>query len=85
MCRHGPVTWCTITRPAELVAEYFALHENSPRRRALDAQFGKKGIARMAKERRREKKTQAWLGEKTKKCPGCGTHIEKSHGESRAD
>lgn len=83
MYRHGPVTRCAVMRTAEFVEAYIALDEHDPRRRTLDAQFGKKAIARMVQEYMQEKENLAWLKEKTMECPGCETHVEKSQGESR--
>ncbi|KAF8609438.1 hypothetical protein BDV93DRAFT_602107 [Ceratobasidium sp. AG-I] len=77
---HGPVTRCAVMRTAEFVEGYIALEEHDPRRRALDAQFGKKVIARMVQEYMQEKENQAWLKERTMECPGCQTHVEKSQG-----
>lgn len=79
--RHGPVSRCVVTRTAEFMEAYIALDEQDPRRRALEAQFGKKTLERMALEYQQEKENLAWLKEKTMACPGCETHVEKSQGE----
>lgn len=77
------MTRCAVMRTAEFIEGYIALEENDSRRRTLDAQFGKKTMARMVQDYTQEKENQAWLKEKTMACPGCDTHVEKSQGESR--
>lgn len=77
---HGPVSRCAVTRTSEFMEAYIALEEGDPRRRALEAQYGKKTLERMALEYRQEKENAAWLKEKTMACPGCETHVEKNEG-----
>ncbi|QRV76297.1 E3 ubiquitin-protein ligase RNF14 [Ceratobasidium sp. AG-Ba] len=79
-CGHGPVTRCAVTRTVEFMETYIALAEGDPRRRALEMQYGKKNLERMAAEYVQEKENEAWLKERTMACPGCSTNVEKSHG-----
>jgi E3 ubiquitin-protein ligase RNF14 len=81
MRRHGPVTRCAVTRTVEFMEKYIALDKGDPKRRALEAQYGKKNMERMEVEYKQEKENAAWLKERTMACPGCETHVEKSHGE----
>ncbi|KAF8761604.1 RWD protein [Rhizoctonia solani] len=78
---HGPVSRCAITQTREFVEAYVSLPEGDPRRRALEGQYGRKVLERMAQEYRDEKENEAWLKERTTACPRCETRVEKSEGE----
>jgi E3 ubiquitin-protein ligase RNF14 len=82
--RHGPVSRCAITHTAEFIETYLALGENDGRRRALETQYGRKNLERMALEYQHERENAAWLKENTMACAGCETHVEKNQGEWRA-
>ncbi|KAG8748528.1 translation termination inhibitor protein itt1 [Ceratobasidium sp. 414] len=82
---HGPVTRCAVTRTAEFMEAYITLDEGGPQRRALEAQYGKKNLERMAVEYVQEKENAVWLKERTMACPGCSTSVEKSQGVSGLD
>ncbi|KAG8697371.1 translation termination inhibitor protein itt1, partial [Ceratobasidium sp. 395] len=75
---HGPVTRCAITQTIEFMERYMALDAGDAQRRALEAQYGKKNMERMAQEYTQEKENQMWLKERTMACPGCHTNVEKS-------
>ncbi|KAG9124332.1 translation termination inhibitor protein itt1 [Ceratobasidium sp. 392] len=77
---HGPVTRCAVTRTVEFMEAYIALDEGDSRRRALEAQYGKKNMERMAAEYMQQKENENWLKERTMACPGCRTNVEKSQG-----
>ncbi|CAE6419270.1 unnamed protein product [Rhizoctonia solani] len=77
---HGPVSRCAITRTREFVEAYVSLPEGDPRRRALEGQYGRKVLERMAQEYREEKENEVWLKERTTACPRCETRVEKSEG-----
>ncbi|CAE6521841.1 unnamed protein product [Rhizoctonia solani] len=77
---HGPVSRCAITRTKEFVEAYVSLPEGDPRRRALEGQYGRRVLERMAQEYKDEKSNQLWLEERTTACPRCETRVEKSEG-----
>ncbi|KAH7344624.1 hypothetical protein B0J17DRAFT_9134 [Rhizoctonia solani] len=77
---HGPVSRCAITRTREFMETYISLPEGDPRRRALEGQYGRKVLERMAQEYKEEKENEVWLQERTTACPRCETRVEKSEG-----
>ncbi|CAE6457200.1 unnamed protein product [Rhizoctonia solani] len=77
---HGPVSRCAITRTREFVEAYISLHEGDARRRALEGQYGRKVLERMAQEYKEEKENEVWIKERTTACPRCETRVEKSEG-----
>jgi E3 ubiquitin-protein ligase RNF14 len=65
------------------VEAYVSLPEGDPRRRALEGQYGRKVLEKMAQEYREEKENEVWLNERTMACPRCETRVEKSEGKQR--
>ncbi|KZT55752.1 hypothetical protein CALCODRAFT_484519 [Calocera cornea HHB12733] len=73
-CHACQTTWCTlhdVPHPGLTCAQY-------ERRRSGPLGLGLGG--EMGKERWRERRVRWWIGRRTRSCPGCGTHIERSEG-----
>ncbi|KEP49035.1 putative ubiquitin-protein ligase E3 [Rhizoctonia solani 123E] len=79
---HGPNSSCAITQTKAFMEAHVAmmLPKGDPRRRALEGQYGRKVLRKMAQEYQGEKENQVWLKERTTACPRCETRVEKSEG-----
>ncbi|BGP26799.1 hypothetical protein JCM10295v2_005759 [Rhodotorula toruloides] len=80
-CRHG---WhgvrnaCALPQSSAIVSAY--LSGTDDERRTLELRYGTGNLKRLVAAYEEEKALQEWLAKNSTQCPGCGTHIEKSHG-----
>ncbi|KAM5538239.1 hypothetical protein V8D89_008126 [Ganoderma adspersum] len=78
---HGPVSECPISAMKEILAEYMALEEDSPKRREMEARYGRVALKKLMDEYEREKDFNDWLERWTgTPCPGCELRVEKHSG-----
>lgn len=79
--RHGPVSECPISATKEILGEYMALEEDSPKRREMEARYGRVALKKLMDEYEREKDFMDWLERCTGiPCPGCELRVEKHSG-----
>ena len=78
--RHGPVTDCPVPATQEFVMEYMKLPPNSPQRFQLERRYGRTSLQKLVAKFEEEKALKDWLEKSATACPGCGVHVEKSHG-----
>ena len=79
--RHGPVGECPISATKEVLAEFLALEEDSPKRREMEARYGRVALKKLMDEYEREKDFMDWLERCTGiPCPGCELRVEKHSG-----
>ncbi|CAE6456661.1 unnamed protein product [Rhizoctonia solani] len=79
---HGPLSDCETTQTRAFKEAHVALTlpEEDPRIRALERQYGRTLLERMAEEYEEAEENQVWLKEHTTACPQCKTKVEKSYG-----
>lgn len=78
--RHGPVTDCPIPVTQGFLSEYMSLPPDSAERLLLERRYGKSSLQKLVSKFEEEKALQQWLEKSAIACPGCGVHVEKSHG-----
>lgn len=77
---HGPVAACAANTSLAIVTEYMALPENSPERRLMEVQYGRRILQRLVAAYKEEQANKQYFEMSTRGCPGCSTKIQKSMG-----